>query len=158
MKRIRNLLPWLWLLLSLFWLAGDSTLAASRPVYTVPAVGSINPGLAEFIVESIETAEKDKAAALVIQLDTPGGLVTSMRMINKAIVNAKVPVVVYVSPKGARAASAGMFITIAAHVAAMAPGTNIGAAHPVSVGIAKMGSKRHGGVCPLFGQGAGPQR
>ncbi len=139
MKRIRNLLPWLWLLLSLFWLAGDSTLAASRPVYTVPAVGSINPGLAEFIVESIETAEKDQAAALVIQLDTPGGLVTSMRMINKAIVNAKVPVVVYVSPKGARAASAGMFITIAAHVAAMAPGTNIGAAHPVSIGIAKMG-------------------
>ncbi len=83
-------------------------------------------------------AEKEKASALIIQLDTPGGLDTSMRAINQAIINAKVPVIVYVSPKGARAASAGMFITMAAHVAAMAPGTNIGAAHPVSVGMGKM--------------------
>jgi len=128
----------LWLLVSLGWLAGDAPLAASRPIYVLPAVGSINPGLAEFIVEGIRTAEKEKAAALVIQLDTPGGLDSSMRAINQAIINAKVPVIVYVSPKGARAASAGMFITMAADVAAMAPGTNIGAAHPVSVGLGKM--------------------
>ncbi|MEJ2068901.1 MAG: nodulation protein NfeD [Syntrophobacterales bacterium] len=124
--------------MSLGWPAGDATLAASRPVYVLPAVGSINPGLAEFIVEGIHTAEKEKAAALVIQLDTPGGLGSSMRAINQAIINAKVPIIVYVSPKGARAASAGMFITMAANVAAMAPGTNIGAAHPVSVGLGKM--------------------
>jgi len=137
MKRI-SLRLWLYLLLSLCWLAGDSSLAASGAVYVIQAVGSINPGLAEFMVDSIHTAETDKAEALVIQLDTPGGLDSSMRQINQAIVNAKVPVIVYVSPKGARAASAGMFITMAAHVAAMAPGTNIGAAHPVSVGLGKM--------------------
>ena len=138
MKRIKAFLPWLWLFLCLGWLAGDAALAAPRPVYVLPAVGSINPGLADFIVEGIHTAEKEKAAALVIQLDTPGGLGSSMRDINQAIINAKVPVIVYVSPKGARAASAGMFITMAADVAAMAPGTNIGAAHPVSVGLGKM--------------------
>jgi membrane-bound serine protease (ClpP class) len=118
--------------------AGDRAAAASRSVYVLPAVGSINPGLADFIVEGIRTAEKEKASALIIQLNTPGGLDSSMRAINQAIVNAKVPVIVYVSPKGARAASAGMFITMAAHVAAMSPGTNIGAAHPVSVGMGKM--------------------
>ena len=138
MKRINALLLWLWLFLSLSGLAGDTLLAQSRSVYVLPAVGSINPGLAEFIIEGIHTAEKDKAIALVIELDTPGGLDTSMRAINQAIINAKVPIIVYVYPKGARAASAGMFITMAADVAAMAPGTNIGAAHPVSVGMGKM--------------------
>jgi len=114
--------------------------AGERPswVYVMPAVGSINPGLADFIVEGIRTAERGEAAALVIQLDTPGGLESSMRVIGQAIVNAKVPVIVYVSPPGARAASAGVLITMAAHVAAMAPGTNIGAAHPVGVGTAKL--------------------
>jgi membrane-bound serine protease (ClpP class) len=138
MKRISRLLFWLGLLLSLAWPAGDAVLAQTRSVYVLPAVGSINPGLAEFIIEGIHTAEKEKAAALVIELDTPGGLGTSMRDINQAIINAKVPIIVYVAPKGARAASAGMFITMAADVAAMAPGTNIGAAHPVSVGLGKM--------------------
>jgi membrane-bound serine protease (ClpP class) len=138
MKRTSAILLGLWLFLSLCWLTGDAGLAASRSVYVLPAVGSINPGLAEFIVEGIRTAEKEKASALIIQLDTPGGLDTSMRAINQAIINAKVPVIVFVSPKGARAASAGMFITMVAHVAAMAPGTNIGAAHPVSVGLGKM--------------------
>jgi membrane-bound serine protease (ClpP class) len=104
----------------------------------LPAVGSINPGLAEFIVEGIRQAERDNAAALVIELDTPGGLETSMRQIVQAITNAKVPVVVYVYPRSARAASAGVFITMAANVAAMAPGTNIGAAHPVSIGMGKI--------------------
>jgi membrane-bound serine protease (ClpP class) len=138
MKRTRFILLGLWLLLSLCFLGGNALLAASKSVYVLPAVGSINPGLAEFIVEGIRTAEKEKASALIIQLDTPGGLDSSMRAINQAIINAKVPVIVYVSPKGARAASAGMFITMVAHVAAMAPGTNIGAAHPVSVGLGKM--------------------
>ena len=112
--------------------------AGPRSVYVLPAVGSINPGLAEFIIEGIHEAEREKAVALVIELDTPGGLDSSMRAINQAIINARVPVIVYVYPKGARAASAGMFITLAADIAAMAPGTNIGAAHPVSVGMGKM--------------------
>ena len=119
----------------------------------LPAVGSINPGLAEFIVEGIRLAERENAEALVIELDTPGGLETSMRQIVQAISNAKVPVVVYVYPRGARAASAGVFITMAANVAAMAPGTNIGAAHPVSIGMGKIdktmekeAGQRHGGL------------
>lgn len=112
--------------------------AADRRVYVLPAVGSINPGLAEFVVAGINKAEKAQAEALVIQLDTPGGLDSSMRQICQAIINARVPVIVYVSPRGARAASAGVLITVAGHVAAMAPGTNIGAAHPVTVGLGKV--------------------
>ncbi|MCX5892066.1 MAG: nodulation protein NfeD [Deltaproteobacteria bacterium] len=112
--------------------------AETRAVFVLPAVGSINPGLAEFMISGIQQAEKQKAEALVIQLDTPGGLDSSMRQIVQAISNARVPVIVYVSPSGARAASAGVFITAAAQVAAMAPGTNIGAAHPVSIGMGKM--------------------
>ncbi|RLB08408.1 MAG: nodulation protein NfeD [Deltaproteobacteria bacterium] len=92
---------------------------------------SINPGTAEFIEKAIKKSETDGAACLVIKLDTPGGLVTSMKRIVKAILNSEVPVVVYVAPSGAQAASAGTMITLAAHIAAMAPGTNIGAAHPV---------------------------
>jgi membrane-bound serine protease (ClpP class) len=111
--------------------------AAPRAVYVLRAVGSINPGLAEFIVDGIRLAERENAEALVLELDTPGGLDSSMRQIVQTISNAKVPVVVYVYPKGARAASAGVFITLAANVAAMAPGTNIGAAHPVSIGMGK---------------------
>jgi membrane-bound serine protease (ClpP class) len=119
-------------------LAGTALAAAPRAVYVMRAVGSINPGLAEFISESISLAEREHAEALVIELDTPGGLATSMRQIVQAISNARVPVVVYVYPRGARAASAGVFVTMAADVAAMAPGTNIGAAHPVSVGMGKI--------------------
>jgi membrane-bound serine protease (ClpP class) len=109
--------------------------AAPRPVYYLNAVGSVNPGLAEFILAGIKVAEKQQAEALVVQLDTPGGLDSTMRQIVQAISNARVPVIVFVSPSGARAASAGVFITEAAPVAAMAPGTNIGAAHPVSIGM-----------------------
>ena len=126
------------LILLIFQAVGGLAKEGVRPIYVISAVGSINPGLAEFIIDSIHRAEKDQAQALVIQLDTPGGLDASMRQINQAIVNSQVPVMVYVSPKGARAASAGALITMAAHVAAMAPGTNIGAAHPVSVGMGKM--------------------
>ncbi|MGC2693847.1 MAG: ATP-dependent Clp protease proteolytic subunit, partial [Desulfobaccales bacterium] len=109
--------------------------AAPPPVYCLDAVGTVNPGMAEFILAGIDKAEKQQAQALVVQLDTPGGLDTSMRQIVQGISNARVPVIVYVAPSGARAASAGVFITEAAQVAAMAPGTNIGAAHPVSIGL-----------------------
>jgi membrane-bound serine protease (ClpP class) len=132
-KKLRHSLFFLLILLAGFWVTPGS--AAGKTVYVLPAVGSINPGLSEFIVEGIRTAEKEQAEALVIQLDTPGGLDSSMRQICQAISNAKVPVIVYVSPRGSRAASAGVLVTESAHVAAMAPGTNIGAAHPVSIGI-----------------------
>ncbi len=96
--------------------------------------GVINPVSSEYIEKSIEKANEQGMEALVIELDTPGGLDTSMRSIIKVINGSEVPVVVYVAPSGARAASAGVFITMAAHIAAMAPGTNIGAAHPVGIG------------------------
>ena len=125
------------LLLLLSFLAAAAG-ANAGAVYVLRATGSINPGLGEFVVEGVQLAAKEKANALVIELDTPGGLDSSMRQIVQAISNSKVPVVVYVSPRGARAASAGVLITIAADVAAMAPGTNIGAAHPVTVGMGKI--------------------
>jgi membrane-bound serine protease (ClpP class) len=100
--------------------------------------GIINPVSAEYIINGIKTTEKEADQCLIIKLDTPGGLDTSMRQIIKEILNTQVPIIVYVAPDGARAASAGVLITMAAHVAAMAPGTNIGAAHPVSMGGGKM--------------------
>jgi membrane-bound serine protease (ClpP class) len=99
---------------------------------------SINPGTAAFLARGTQEAEQDEAVLLVVQLDTPGGLVSSMRTMVKTIMNASVPVVVYVSPSGAQAASAGVFVVMAADVAAMAPGTNIGAAHPVVAGGKEM--------------------
>ena len=92
---------------------------------------SINPVTARFIDRALRRAESTGAQCLIVQLDTPGGLMESTRRIVKDILQAEVPVVVYVAPRGARAGSAGVFITLAAHVAAMAPGTNIGAAHPI---------------------------
>lgn len=103
-------------------------------VRVITVNGVINPVSAEFIGKSIRKAAQRGDAALVIELDTPGGLDTSMRGIVKEIVGSEAPVVVYVAPSGARDASAGVFITMAAHIAAMAPGTNIGAAHPVNLG------------------------
>jgi len=96
--------------------------------------GIINPVAGEYLAGVVRKANADNVTAILIELDTPGGLDESMRDIVKEISNSSVPVVVYVSPAGARAASAGVFITLSAHVAAMAPGTNIGAAHPVAVG------------------------
>jgi membrane-bound serine protease (ClpP class) len=96
--------------------------------------GAIGPVAAHYIHEGIDRAQGVHAECLVIEMDTPGGLMKSMRMICKDILAAQVPVVVYVSPAGSRAGSAGVFITLAAHIAAMAPGTNIGAAHPVDIG------------------------
>ncbi len=103
-------------------------------VLVITVNGVINPVASEYIGKSIKKAAEMNAEALIIELDTPGGLDTSMRSIVKDIIGSSVPVIVYVSPSGARAASAGVFITMAAHIAAMSPGTNIGAAHPVAVG------------------------
>lgn len=113
----------------------------AKEVVLIKVDGVINPPHAEYTIKSIKKAHELKAEAIVIQLDTPGGLDTSMRDMVKEILNSHVPVIVYVSPKGARAASAGAFITIAAHIAAMAPGTNIGAASPVAMGGEKMDKK-----------------
>ncbi len=108
--------------------------AASPTVVVLLADGIVNPVMADYISRGIEEAEAVQAVACIIQLDTPGGLDTAMRDIIQDIVNARVPVVVFVSPSGGRAVSAGVFITVAAHVAAMAPNTAIGAASPVAVG------------------------
>lgn len=100
----------------------------------------IGPISASFILDAIEAAEEQEARAMVIELDTPGGLDTAMRQIIKAILASEVPVCVFVSPQGARAASAGVYISYSAHVAAMAPGTNLGAATPVNLGGGEMDS------------------
>jgi membrane-bound serine protease (ClpP class) len=133
MKRLTILLSSFLLLTSFM----NSEAFSEEPKKTVMAItvnGVINPVSAEFIGKSILKANERKCEALVIELDTPGGLDASMRTIVKDIIGSEVSVVVFVSPSGSRAASAGVFLTMAAHVAAMAPGTNIGAAHPVGVG------------------------
>jgi membrane-bound serine protease (ClpP class) len=108
--------------------------AAPAPVSLIEIEGAITPVTVRLVSMAVERAQAERAQALVLQLDTPGGLERSMRSIVQTILNAEVPVIVYVGPTGARAASAGVFLTIAGHVAAMAPATNIGAAHPVAVG------------------------
>ena len=120
--------------ISLFLLIATNVLAERSEVYIIKVADAISPGTAEFIKIGIKTAEEKAATVIIIELDTPGGLAESMRLIVQNILGSKVPVVVFVSPSGARAASAGVMITMAADVAAMAPGTNIGAAHPVGMG------------------------
>lgn len=100
--------------------------------------GVINPVAAEYLHDALALAHSSGAQALILKLDTPGGLDTSMRLMIKEMTSSPLPVIVFVSPSGGRAASAGVFITMAAHVAAMAPGTNIGAAHPVAMGGGEM--------------------
>ena len=117
-----------WLVLSSAGLATGAT----GGIRVIEVAAPIGPGVAEYVKKSIADAEDDAAACIVIELDTPGGLASAMRDIVMAMLASRVPVVVYVSPSGARAASAGVMITMAADIAAMAPGTNIGAAHPVS--------------------------
>lgn len=132
----------LMLLLGASW-ASSAVAEEKKPVYDVITVSAaITPPIAEYILQRIDEASKTGADGLIIRLDTPGGLDLAMRDIAKGILNATVPVIVYVSPAGARAASAGVIITIAAHVAAMAPGTNIGAAHPVAIGIGGGGADK----------------
>jgi len=108
--------------------------AAPAPVATIEIEGVISPVTLRLVGLAIDRAQAERAQALVIQLDTPGGLERSMRAIVQRMMNAELPVIVFVAPTGARAASAGVFITMAAHVAAMAPATNIGAASPVALG------------------------
>jgi membrane-bound serine protease (ClpP class) len=108
--------------------------APARTVATITIEGVISPVTLRLIETAIERATAERAQALVLLLDTPGGLERSMRAIVQRMLNSEIPVIVYVAPTGARAASAGVFITMAAHVAAMAPATNIGAAHPVAIG------------------------
>ncbi len=107
---------------------------ASYQVDEISIDGPIGPAYAYFIPQSIKEAEADKANALLITIDTPGGLDASMRSIVKAIEDAKLPVISYIYPSGSRAASAGVFIVLSSDIAAMSPGTNIGAAHPVTIG------------------------
>jgi membrane-bound serine protease (ClpP class) len=111
---------------------GAGGAAGAATVNVARVSGAINPAVADYLIKAIQQSQADEAQALVIELDTPGGLLSSTKDIVTALLNARVPVVVFVAPRGAWAGSAGTFITLAGHVAAMAPGTSIGAAHPVS--------------------------
>jgi membrane-bound serine protease (ClpP class) len=146
-RRLSKLLPSIGIPFVLAILAGIVISAGSMAepkdiIYRISLDDDIiNPPVAEYIESAIEKAEADGARCLIIELDTPGGLLNSTRTIVKAIMNSKVPVVTYVAPSGSRAGSAGVFITLASHVAAMAPSTNIGAAHPVGLGGEKRESE-----------------
>ncbi len=123
----------LWAIMPSNVLASESS-AANCEIWVATIHDTINPMVSEYISDVIDKAEKAGVRAVILEIDTPGGLVDSTRQIVVRIMNSQVPIITYVSPRGARAASAGMFITIASHVAVMAPATNIGAAHPVSMG------------------------
>jgi membrane-bound serine protease (ClpP class) len=122
------------LMLALLSVPGGSRGATPGPVMVAAIASSINPVTADFLSSAIERAQEENAGLLVVELDTPGGLDSAMRQMVQEIIRTPVPVAVYVSPPGSRAASAGVLITLAADIAAMAPGTNIGAAHPVGIG------------------------
>jgi membrane-bound serine protease (ClpP class) len=121
------------LFISLFFIILFPAVIFSQQVVLLKIDGAINPASAAFIERGIENAAEKNAECLIIQLNTPGGLLKSTRIIVSSFLESKIPIVVYVSPGGAQAGSAGVFITMAAHIAAMAPGTNIGAAHPVDM-------------------------
>ena len=143
-RRVRRAAASLWIGLTAAWLLVCSTSLAqgSRgPVLVAELRGVVNPVMASYVDRVISEAESANASMVLFTLDTPGGLDTSMRDINQRILRSTVPVGVYVWPPGARAASAGLFITYAAHVAAMAPSTNIGSAHPVSLGGGEGGAE-----------------
>jgi membrane-bound serine protease (ClpP class) len=129
----------LYILFVLVLLLTGTATAGSGDIVIIPVSDAIGPGISDFISGGIQQADDEKAACVIIELDTPGGLADAMREIVMSIYAAKIPVIVYVSPSGARAASAGVMITMAADIAAMAPGTNIGAAHPVATGGKEIG-------------------
>src|SRR5664279_5540754 len=120
-------------LLSLAMIFFLPTILFSQTVVSININGGINPASAEYIHQSIERAEKEKAECLLIHLNTPGGLLNSTRDIVTDFFKSTVPIIVYVSPSGAHAGSAGVFITLAANIAAMSEASNIGAAHPVNL-------------------------
>jgi membrane-bound serine protease (ClpP class) len=139
-KKIIISLPVAVLLLSIFFLFGQANVKsapATKPAPKVILVSIdnyiINPIVVKYIENGLKQANKINASCLLIKLDTPGGLLESTRRIVKDIINSPVPVVVYIAPSGSRAGSAGVFITLSSHIAAMAPSTNIGAAHPVTI-------------------------
>ena len=137
-KNEQGIVRWIvvFMLCIFFGTYGSAWGAEKQPVFDVVTVdATITPPIAEYLLQSIQESSGRSSDGLIILLDTPGGLDSSMREIAKGILNAPLPVIVFVHPAGARAASAGVIITIAAHVAAMTPGTNIGAAHPVGIGI-----------------------
>jgi len=112
-----------------------AALAAASFVAYAELVGSVDPGSARYLIDAMHDAEAQGAEALLIRLDTPGGLLATTRDVVQAELSAKVPIIFWVGPPGARAGSAGVFLTLAAHVAAMAASSNIGAAHPDGIAI-----------------------
>jgi membrane-bound serine protease (ClpP class) len=128
-KNLLWLAAWIWAI----WVAGHAQ-ADQNQYLTITVADPISPAVAEFVTDALQQASETDAAAIIIALDTPGGLVEATRKIVQAIYACTVPVIVYVTPSGARAASAGVMITMAADLAVMTPGTNIGAAHPVGAG------------------------
>ncbi len=128
--------------LAFFLLLSSFSVQAADKIYVIKVKNSINPGSGTFIVDSIKKANNDGVKLLVIELDTPGGLLETTRMIVQEMLSSKVPVAVNITPPGARAGSAGVMITLASHVAGMAPSTNIGAAHPVSISPTGIGGEK----------------
>ena len=139
----RSRWAWMWLIgaLSLFAIAATGAFAGTAaPVRAIRLDGVIGPAMARYVKRAIDLSARTNAQALVIEIDTPGGLMKSMDDISHALLNSTVPTIAYIYPSGARAASAGVFVTYAATVAAMAPTTHLGAAHPVMIGSGGSGT------------------